>query len=501
MNVAIYLRKSRSDPEDESMEETLSRHKRTLLQFAKTNHLTITGIYEEVVSGDGLFVRPEMIKLMSEIETGKYDGVLCMDIDRLGRVDTKDRGIILETFKTAQTKILTPRKIYDLNDELDEFSTEIQMLMARQELKKITQRLQAGVKRTVEDGYHVGEPPYGYKRTYVNRRPTLEIKDDEAKVVRMVFDMYVNQGIGSHIIADTINALGYRTRRNTTFSRNTIRFFLQNPTYIGKIVWNKRKHIKKKRPEDKHKSELNPQKDWIVSQGVHPAIIDQETFEKAQAIRKTRSHPPSNTGEIKNPFAGLIRCKNCGKLMSRQTSKKTGPRLLCTNNACNRSTTIDKVEVSVRDALEDALKEFKLKAKQAASAQHKKEVELLMLSISDLKRQISTLNKQKDSLHDLLEQGVYDIETFTKRGKLIAKNINTAEEKINDCQKKLDEINVLPSYEQIMPTLQVLVDNYEDLNPQEKNVLLKRILDCIYYRRDRTPGSDFEVSVVFKQWL
>ena len=64
MNVAIYLRKSRSDPEDESIEETLSRHKKTLLQYAKKASLTVTKIYEEVVSGDGLFVRPQMVLLM-----------------------------------------------------------------------------------------------------------------------------------------------------------------------------------------------------------------------------------------------------------------------------------------------------------------------------------------------------------------------------------------------------------------------------------------------------
>ena len=240
MNTAVYLRRSRSDPEDESMDETLSRHKSTLLQFAKTNKLTILEIYEEVVSGDGLFVRPQMMRLMSDINADKYDGVLCMDIDRLGRVDTQDRRIILDTFKSHNTKIITPRKIYDLNDEIDEFSTEIQMLMARQELKKITQRMQSGKKKSIEEGCHVGEPPYGYQRVYIGRYPTLAICDEEAKLIRMIFDMYVNQRLGSHIIAETINSMGYKTRSGSVFSRNTIRFYLQNPVYIGKIVWNKR---------------------------------------------------------------------------------------------------------------------------------------------------------------------------------------------------------------------------------------------------------------------
>lgn len=501
MNIAIYLRKSRSDPDDESIEETLSRHKKTLLQFAKSNKLTITEIYEEVVSGDGLFVRPEMIRMLSDIEADKYEGVLCVDIDRLGRVDTKDRGIILDTFKTHNTKIITPRKIYDLNDEVDEFSTEIQMLIARQELKKITQRMQAGVRRTLEDGYHVGEPPYGYQRIYVNKRPTLEIKEDEACVVRKIFDMYVNEHIGSWIIAETINALGYKTRKNLPFSRNTIRFILQNEAYIGKIVWNKRKHLKKKMPTDKHRSILNPKDQWIVVQGVHEPIIDVDTFRKAQEIRKTRSHPPSNTGEVKNPFAGLIRCKNCGNLMSRQTSKKTGPRLLCTQNACNKSITIDKVETSVLASLKEYLKEFKILAKKENSNKNKEQIQKLGAKILDIKKQLSVLSNQKESLHDLLEQGVYDIETFQHRGKVLENNTLTLTELLKNTQAELNELSRLPTVSQYIPTMEYLINNYDNLSAGEKNRLLKSILNSITYYRPHTSGSSFEIELFFKDWI
>lgn len=501
MNVALYLRKSRSDPEDESMEETLSRHKKTLLEFAKTNSLTIIDIYEEVVSGDGLFVRPQMIKLMSDIEADKFDGVLCMDIDRLGRVDTKDRGIILDTFKSHNTKIITPRKIYNLNDELDEFSTEIQMLFARQELKKITQRLQQGVKRTLMDGYHVGEPPYGYKRIYIDKRPTLEINEEEAKVIRKIFDMYVNQHIGSHIIAETLNSMGYRTRANAPFSRNTIRFYLQNPTYIGKIVWNRKKHIKKKTPTDKHRSELNPKSEWIISQGVHEPIIDEELFNAAQNIRKTRSHPPSFTGDIKNPFAGIIRCANCGQLMSRQTSKKTGPRLLCVNNNCNKSITIDKVEDAVYNSLKKSLEGFKLEIK-SEKKQNTVNTEIISDDIAAIKKQLSTLNNQKETLHDLLEQGVYTIDTFLRRSQILAANISKMNAMLNDKESELKKIGSCATKEKIIPTLENLVNNYYTMSVLEKNLTIKKIIDAIFYKREKvSKQNNFEVSVVFKQWM
>lgn len=498
---SAYVRKSRMDPNNESVEETLSRHKRTLLQFAKTNNITITAFYEEVVSGDGLFVRPEMIRLLSDVEQGKYAGVLCMDIDRLGRVDTRDRGIILETFKASHTLILTPRKIYDLDDDIDEFSTEMQMLIARQELKKITQRLQAGSRRTIEDGGHTWEPPFGYRRVYIDKKPTLEIHEEEANLVRMIFDMYVNQGYGSYTIADTINTMGYKTRKNTKFSRNTVRFFLQNPIYIGKIVWNKRHHIKKKHPEDKFRSELNPQSDWVVVDGIHPAIIDEDIFNKAQEIRKSRSHPPSYTGKIKNPFAGLIRCKNCGQLMSRQTNPKTGPRLLCVNNGCNKSITIDKVEIAVLNALEDILHDFDFKTATKESKEQKREFEIISKEITNIKKQIATLRTQKNNLHDLLEQGVYDIKTFTERGAHITSEIGKAEVLLQQYTQKIEDFSNYPKKKEIIPTIRYIVDNYDDLSAAEKNTLLKKVVDHIDYRREKKPGSDFEVSISLKKWM
>lgn len=71
---------------------------------------------------------------MREVEAGEYDAVLVMDIDRLGRGDMQEQGLILNAFRASDTKIITPSKTYDLNDESDELMTEIQTLFARQEL-------------------------------------------------------------------------------------------------------------------------------------------------------------------------------------------------------------------------------------------------------------------------------------------------------------------------------------------------------------------------------
>ena len=119
----MYLRKSRQD-RDMEMEtgnfDTLQRHRDALMALAKRRGYTIAHIYEEVVSGDTIAERPEMRKLLSAVETGEFAGVLVMEVPRLARGNTRDQGMVAETFQYSNTKIITPDKIYDPSDEADD---------------------------------------------------------------------------------------------------------------------------------------------------------------------------------------------------------------------------------------------------------------------------------------------------------------------------------------------------------------------------------------------
>ncbi|HEX3039059.1 MAG TPA: recombinase family protein, partial [Caproiciproducens sp.] len=148
MKAAMYLRKSRAEEITDTVDETLKRHRETLTEFAEKCGIDITGIYEEVVSGESLFARPQMLRLLADVENRRYDAVLCMDIDRLGRGAMSDQGVILETLKSTQTKIITPRKVYDLSNEMDETYSEFESFLARQELKTIKRRMQRGIRKT-----------------------------------------------------------------------------------------------------------------------------------------------------------------------------------------------------------------------------------------------------------------------------------------------------------------------------------------------------------------
>ena len=121
MQYCLYLRKSRADSEAEARGEgeTLARHEKALLDLAKKLNLNITAIYREIVSGETIAARPVMQQLLQEVEQGIWDGVLVMEVERLARGDTIDQGIVAQTFKFSDTKIITPIKTYNPNNEFD----------------------------------------------------------------------------------------------------------------------------------------------------------------------------------------------------------------------------------------------------------------------------------------------------------------------------------------------------------------------------------------------
>ena len=173
MRYAIYLRKSRADDTSEPLEVTLQRHRQMLEKYMQQHDIAVQDedVFEEVVSGDSLYARPQMLRLLEAVEAGTYTGVLCVDIQRLGRGSMQDQGMILDAFKWSDTKIITPAKVYDLSDDIDETYTEFESFMGRQEYKLIKKRLRRGLNATIENGGYIANAPYGYDKTKYDFRP------------------------------------------------------------------------------------------------------------------------------------------------------------------------------------------------------------------------------------------------------------------------------------------------------------------------------------------
>lgn len=204
-----------TDFEEVSIAETLSRHRTTLEKICKSKRLNVVEVLEEVVSGESLAARPQMMRLLELVSTGSYAGVVCMDIERLSRGSSMESGYIMQILQVNGCKIVTPGKTYDLQNESDEQFTDMKFMFSRYELKTITKRLVRGRNQSASEGKFMGSmAPYGYRAYKLpgEKGNSLMIVPEEAKVVQMIFDMYGKQGIGYNTIAYKLNQMHIPSR-------------------------------------------------------------------------------------------------------------------------------------------------------------------------------------------------------------------------------------------------------------------------------------------------
>lgn len=489
---AVYLRKSRME-EGLDTEEVLRRHRQGLDECAQRHGLDIVDYYPEVVSGESLYARPQMLRLLEDVEAGRFDAVLCMDLDRLSRGRMKDQGIILDALKDSGTLIVTPDKVYDLSDEIDDELAEFKTFMSRREYKIINKRLRRGLQRSIQDGCYVANAPYGYKKVTIDRRPTLEIYEPEAKFVRLMFDMYAS-GTGCTLIAHQVNAMGAKPHRSASFNRSSVAQILRSPTYIGKVVWNQKTHIKKNtKGNQKHITIYNPREKWTITDGLHPPIIEKALYDKVQDIMAGRYHPAHNDGTIKSSLAGLVKCANCGGNMQRMVFKNQQQYLVCTRKGCCAAAKLELVEARILSHLQDTLLKIELK-----QPDHQKDLAPLENAAAAISKELTAANRQKARLHELLEIGEYDLPTYRERMSAVKEKISDIERRLEDARRRLDQAK---AYE---PTVQAeniraVLDAYQFSDAAHRNALLHSVIEVITYRKaKKTKPADFDLEFILK---
>ncbi|WP_052012400.1 recombinase family protein [Alicyclobacillus hesperidum] len=504
-SVAIYLRKSRADLEAEARGEgeTLAKHRKALLEMARKYRYTIRDVYEEIVTGESIAVRPEIQRLLKAVEEGKYEAVLTMDMDRLGRGDQIDQGIIAATFKYSKTLIITPRKVYDLQDELDEEWSEFEQFLARREYKIIARRLARGRRMAAKEGKCVGRIPYGY-----TRGDDLHLLPDPetAPVVRKIFELRA-QGMGRYGIAHWLDdhhiappgGTGIRGKWESV----TVRDILNNETYLGRIIFGQYKYVKT--PSGGKRKIRLPREQWIIVENAHPAIVDQDLWDRAHAMQDVMSTHNTKDYSLKNALAGLIRCGQCGKMMVRRPHYgRSKNMLVCTTHRCNtRIARYEDVEARVLEQLEalsHALPKQDHKSDHIST--HDDDMQLLRRKIKTISEEISNLEKQCENLHDLLERGVYTVEVFLERSRRIGERLDMAKQELSEAKAELAKREQLKEQRQkLIPAIANVVKEYNRTeNIEAKNKLLKSVLREVRYHRLKEWPLDrpFELELIVR---
>ncbi|MDE6500709.1 MAG: recombinase family protein [Ruminococcus sp.] len=463
----MYLRKSRIDLDAEARGEgeTLARHQAVLMELAKRQGLNIVKIYKEVVSGDSISARPQMQMLLSDLAQNKYAGVLVVEVERLARGDTIDQGIVAQAFKQSETKIITPVKTYDPNNEIDEEYFEFSLFMSRREYKTIRRRLEAGRLSAVKEGNYIcSRTPYGYRK--ISPEPkvhTLEIVPEEAEIVKLIYKLYLD-GHGAKYISAELNRMGVKPQKSILWETPSVKKILANPLYCGKIGW---------------KTKSNGD---ILYQGKHKPIISEEMFNMVQDKKKNNPVAQLHPNDVLlNYYHGILYCKNCGHQMKRRFLAGNGhEHILCVYNQC-RGITVGASFEEVDNAILSAFRYRIEKLSEISDTPQMKPKEVTPDQRKPIISELEKVKKQQDKLYDLLEQGIYDANTFLERSKVIGEKIKTLETALSEIESHT-EPERLPVRE-LKVRLQYIIDNFENATPEEKNIMLKSAVRKIYYTK------------------
>jgi DNA invertase Pin-like site-specific DNA recombinase len=491
--VLEYLRKSRSDDPTLSVEEILAKHESILKEWAERNldaPIPPENCYKEVVSGESIADRPEFKKLLKRIESPKIKAVLVVEVARLGRPDLEEIGKLSKLFRYTSTCIITPQRIFDLRDEYDREQFERELMRGNDYLEYTKKILRRGKEISLRSGWYVNAVvPYGYERAWAmegkRKRPTLAIVEEEAKIVRMIFDWYVNEGIGAMKICHRLNAMGIPSRQGIIWKKSSVINILKNEHYTGKIVI--RKHIDVKTVEDfEITSHTVHNKDYEIVDGNHPAIIDEEIYYKANnKISRHISYKPGRT--LQNPFASVLKCE-CGRCMRRSKDRHKF-RYLCDEQTLCGSASVQESELipAVIRALQDNLNNLSAQVSDDDESKKKKHTEY----VSSLEIRFVEIEKKEISLWDKYAEEKMPKQVFDK---LMANCMEEKQNLENALESAYNDEPTHIDYKSAIATLHETIEAFKDasVSASVKNKLLLSVVDKIVYHRDKAVRMSVE---------
>ena len=500
----MYLRKSRQDDPNETVEEVLAKHEAQLQDWAERelgHRIPEEYIFREIVSGERISDRRELQKVLRAIESNEVAGIICKDAPRLSRGDLLDCGTLITTLQFTSTLVATPMMVYNIEDKMERRFFQDELLRGSSYLDYVKEVLATGREIAVtKRGAFIGSTaPYGYKKVKIGKLCTLEFHETEADVGRMMYDLYVNHDMTFNSIGRKLDSMGIKPRTGECWRDTTIRQIILNPHNDGKVVYGKRKTktiIENGMQVRKRKRLTDPDQFTIVD-GAHPALVDHETFVKACEKCNNNPHVIKDL-KVSNPLAGVLICGKCGHAMRRAPYTHADDRYACNyhQKACMKSIKMKDVMEAVIASLEQAqLPNLKAKftTNQGDSASIQQKI------LDGLMKQMAEYKEQEEMQYELLETKKYTAELFEKRNAALR-------EKMKQCEIQIDETRrTMPKpvdYAERIIALEDAIRALRDdtLDPEEQNRFLKKIVEKIEINTfplpKRNTGCTLDITLV-----
>jgi DNA invertase Pin-like site-specific DNA recombinase len=310
-------------------------HQREMLsRYAKENGYTDTRFFVDDGFSGTTFSRPGWQELMVEVDAGNVCAVIIKDMSRMGR-DYLRVGLFMERFASEGIRLIAINDGVDTSKGVDDF-TPFRNIISEWYARDISKKIKTVMHTKALKGEHLsGVPLYGYAKSSVKKGVWI-VDEEAAEVVREIYQLCMN-GYGPTQIAKILNArkidsvsihqrkIGLNAASNNIYWQTaTVKNILGNMQYLGHTVSCK---THKESYRSKHTSS-RPKEDWIIIENTHPAIVDTDTWERVQKLRKNTRKRPSTIGEM-GALNGMLFCADCNKHLRIHRSQKSSQTYIC----------------------------------------------------------------------------------------------------------------------------------------------------------------------------
>lgn len=484
MKIAAYCRVS---TEKEAQIDSLEKQIEFFNEFTKKNGYELYKLYaDEGISGKQIKHRKQFQQMMQDAKAKKFERVVVKDVSRFAR-NTVDLLQSIRELKSygVQVDFLNNGEVMEGGSE---FILTILGAMAQQESANMSKRVKFGKDITAQKG-RVPNLVFGYDKI-PNERYTLKINEEEAKIVKEIFESYVYKGIGTTKIAWDLNDRGIHTKKTKSkWVQTSIVRMLKNPIYTGRVT-NKKSEVtdfitgtRKDLPEE----------EWIVVERPEMRIISDELFNRAQEILSQRSNEfklNNKREKTEYVFSTLIYCKHCGYSFRRikRKYKEDGPeyiRWVCSGrnsmgvNHCPNTTVIDEEELL--SAIKTYLKSIIANKKNFMKAVEKEFEKITKLRESNerseesLLKEIEKVTTKKQKYMEMFQNEVINIQELKQYTNPLNEDIARLERELKLITSEIKEKDVLEK--ELTKTIKTVDDILN--NQTITNAMLKTIIDVI----------------------
>lgn len=444
LRVTFYARVSTDKDEQINSLENQVQYYTELIQ-SKPNWTFIPGYIDEGISGTSTKKRDSFLRMIADAKAGRFDFIITKEISRFSR-STLDSIKYTQELLEHDVGVLFQNDNINTLDSDSEFRLVVMAGVAQDEVRKLSERLKFGFRQAIKNGHVLGNDKlWGYDK----KDCVLSVNEEEAQVVRRIFDLYANRQMGIRRISQTLLDEGFTSRKGGAFNVLTIRHILCNPKYKGWYCANKSQTVDYR---SKRKIFLD-ESEWVMYPDPSiPAIVSEELWDRANALYKRRSeqmmsHQSAAEFHNRYPYSGKIICEEHGTTFHRQLQKsKAGEKEVwqCRiyrdkgRKACSapqvRTAELDQIMAEIFDQLaqnKQAIIDAVVTVLQAVPDEHD-----YTQDIRRIEEDLSAIHAKKDRLLEMSIEGIITRLEFKQRNDGFNQQVKALEERLSTIQSE-----------------------------------------------------------------